>query len=619
MIASPLILANWLDSLHIETSDGLVCAITPIWILGIGAVAGLLLCGLVWLILAGLSRIPGLGDLAANKPVARTVSAALAVVIFAGAIGAWYKFATPAGAQAPVAAKAAVAAQPAAANQPAKVINIFDRILLLGGLALASWIVAVGVVTLVSRRAVNEAWESVTEGILTPFAILILVVAGIGIFGTLFVRKPSEMFESLARWPAMLSEANVTQVHDIKPPTIDVNSSFAEAIDVNFRRDEVRKLIFKADQQLKVSTAPFEKPTSSSIVLNLTAGEEVPWQRDPTAATPFPDRIVRKLYVKNFGTAGAKLTIQRESKVANPEMAAAPITAICVLGVFLIYLLQRTALPKMTAVTLATAKTDFAQLVYILIAILGVFFLLMFIILPMNTFGKDIKGLKVGGFTLIPLLGLFVAIWSASTSLAEEIEGKTALTVLSKPVSRLDFILGKFSGIAWSTLFLCTLLGFVLLVGVAYKPVYDDREGADYGFQQLPWQYCYKEMASTVPGLVLVYLQVVVMTAISVAISTRLPFIPNLLICFTIWALGHLTPQLVQSQEVAEQLPPIVFFSKLIATVFPVLDHFDVQASVAGNKVVPLIYLGWCFVYAAIYSTIAMLLALVLFEDRDLA
>jgi hypothetical protein len=44
-----------------------------------------------------------------------------------------------------------------------------------------------------------------------------------------------------------------------------------------------------------------------------------------------------------------------------------------------------------------------------------------------------------------------------------------------------------------------------------------------------------------------------------------------------------------------------------------------VQASVAGGRIVPLVYLGWAVVYAAIYSTIAMLLALTLFEDRDLA
>lgn len=593
MASSPLLLANWIDSLHVEIPDKYVCALTPIWILGIGAAVGLILCGLIWLLMAGLSRIPGLGDLAANKQNSRLVAAVLAVLIFVGTLVWWFQGGNQAG------------------------ISIFDSILLLGGLGVASWVIAIGAVTLVSKRAADEAWESVTEGVLTPFGVVILVMAAIGIFGTLFVRKPSEMFESLSRWPTMVSQGTATTEFAIDPPAVDLNSSFEQVITTNFRRDEVRQLTFQANQHLKVSTASFDNPTSTAIVIDLTANEAQVWRRDIAATTtPFPEPIVSKLYVKNLGTGAAKLTMNRVSTVANPEMTAAPVAAICVVGLFLVYLLQRTAMPKMTAVTLATAKTDFAQTVYLLVMAVGVFLLLLFIIVPMNTFGHDIKGMKTAGFALIPFLGLFVAIWSASTSLSEEIDGKTALTVLSKPVSRLDFILGKFTGIAWSTLFMCTVLGLVLLLGVSYKPVYDEREGADL---QLTWQLCFGEMVQTIPGLVLVYLQVVVMTAISVAISTRLPFIPNLLICFTIWALGHLTPQLVQSQVVAEQMAPIVFFSQLIATVFPVLDHFDVQASVAGNRIVPLAYLGWCFVYATIYSTIAMLFALTLFEDRDLA
>ena len=42
------------------------------------------------------------------------------------------------------------------------------------------------------------------------------------------------------------------------------------------------------------------------------------------------------------------------------------------------------------------------------------------------------------------------------------------------------------------------------------------------------------------------------------------------------------------------------------------------RASPVGGSS-PLAYLGWAFVYASIYSTIAMLFALTLFEDRDLA
>jgi hypothetical protein len=126
-------------------------------------------------------------------------------------------------------------------------------------------------------------------------------------------------------------------------------------------------------------------------------------------------------------------------------------------------------------------------------------------------------------------------------------------------------------------------------------------------------------MVQVVPGLVLVFLEMLVMASISVAISTRLPALANFIISFSIYVLGHLTPLMVQSQEVADQLPPVVFFGRLIATVLPVLDHFNVQASVAAGVTVPLNYLAWALVYCALYSSVAMLLALTLFEDRDLA
>ena len=53
--------------------------------------------------------------------------------------------------------------------------------------------------------------------------------------------------------------------------------------------------------------------------------------------------------------------------------------------------------------------------------------------------------------------------------------------------------------------------------------------------------------------------------------------------------------------------------------VFPNLDHFNIQAAVAAGVAVPSAYLAWAFVYCLIYTVIAILLALVMFEDRDLA
>src|ERR1700678_4144118 len=60
------------------------------------------------------------------------------------------------------------------------------------------------------------------------------------------------------------------------------------------------------------------------------------------------------------------------------------------------------------------------------------------------------------------LSGLFGAVLSASSSLAREIRSGTALAVLSKPVDRINFLLGKFAGLAAAL----TVLTYVNTVGV---------------------------------------------------------------------------------------------------------------------------------------------------------
>jgi hypothetical protein len=92
---------------------------------------------------------------------------------------------------------------------------------------------------------------------------------------------------------------------------------------------------------------------------------------------------------------------------------------------------------------------------------------------------------------------------------------------------------------------------------------------------------------------------------------------PNLIICGSIYVLGNLGPLIVQSSVGSNEF--VSFFGQLVALVLPMLDVFNIQAAVAGGKRVPLDYLGWALLYCVLYSTVAMLLALILFEDRDLA
>jgi ABC-type transport system involved in multi-copper enzyme maturation permease subunit len=350
-----------------------------------------------------------------------------------------------------------------------------------------------------------------------------------------------------------------------------------------------------------------------SAAIAAKAGETRYWVRGAPTSPPLPKSEITSLYARNLGEQAATVDLQITTQPVVPEVAAIPVTALCVVLLYLTYLVQRAWMPRLTAVALVTVKSETAHPLFPILIGIGISAMLLFIFLPFNTFGEDIKMLKTTGLQLVLVLSIVQAVWAAGTSISEEIEGKTALTVLSKPLNRMQFIVGKFLGIFWTVALMFLILGATFLFVVAYKPIFEGTEGG----QPADWQQCYFEMTRIVPGLALAFMEVIVLAAISVAISTRMSMLANFSISFGIYVIGHLTPMIVQS-SVAD-FEPVAFVGQLIATIFPVLDHFNIEAAVSGGTDVPLEYLGWTMLYCLMYVTLAMLLALLLFDDRDLA
>lgn len=278
------------------------------------------------------------------------------------------------------------------------------------------------------------------------------------------------------------------------------------------------------------------------------------------------------------------------------------------------YILLSLLAPKVAAIARSTAKEASAQPLFYVILTIGAFGLIFFPFIPYNTFGEDIKMLKDTGLTLIMVLSVGLALWTASFSIADEIEGKTALTVLSKPISRRQFIVGKFLGILGPIAILFIVFGAIFLASVSFKVVYDARE---VGREDPTVQDCQNEVKQIAPGLALAFMETAVLTSISVAISTRLPMMPNLIICMSIYVLGHLVPMLASSA--VGKIPQVEFVAGLLGAILPVLEHFNIYTAIATGDAVPLTYIGLAGVYCLLYCGLAMLVALLLFEDRDLA
>jgi ABC-type transport system involved in multi-copper enzyme maturation permease subunit len=269
---------------------------------------------------------------------------------------------------------------------------------------------------------------------------------------------------------------------------------------------------------------------------------------------------------------------------------------------------------KTAVIALVTAKEAIRQPLFLVLVIAGGLAIALSTFLPYYTFGEDIKMLKDVGLAAILLLSLFLAMVTASNSIAEDIEHRTAITLLSKPINRRQFIVGKFLGIILAVALIFLILSLFYCAMVYYKVAYDARESS----KQHPTPIeRWMEVRQILPGIVLTYFQVVVLSAISVAISTRLPMLVNIVLCLAVYILGHLAPVLVAASQGSFEL--VEFTAQLVSVVLPALSFFNVSSAVATGSTIPWSYVGLNLIYCILYSGIAILLAFVLFEDRDLA
>ena len=471
--------------------------------------------------------------------------------------------------------------------------------------AIAVILLAWGALLLLSPRAAAEARLSLRDGFAGPMAWLLLTLSALAVALTPLVPLDA-IGRSLAR---LLAAQGAQQSIDIAPRAV------LQEIPIDLRPQELESFELQSDAPLTVRTQqPIEGFALVKVPdVELSAATPWQWKRSEGRMNPFLGQRA-KLEATNSSDKSVRLTIRSRLVPEFSQTAILPWTAVTLLAIAGLYLLFRLVPRRIAAVASATTKEAIGQPIFPVAIIVGAVLLMAFIVIPYNTFGEDVKMLKDSGLTLVKVLALLVVVWTASVSVADEIEGRTALTVLSKPLTRRQFILGKFAGLVLVALLVFLILGSVLLMTTSLKVVYDAREGAKV---DPLWRDCADEMITVVPGLVLSLLETILLAAVSLAVSTRLGMVPNLIVCFTVYALGHLVPLIVQSS--VGKFAIVRFVGQLFATILPVLEHFTIEAAVVGGVPVPWSYLGWAALYAALYSTVALLVALILFQDRDLA
>lgn len=277
--------------------------------------------------------------------------------------------------------------------------------------------------------------------------------------------------------------------------------------------------------------------------------------------------------------------------------------------------------------------------IYSLLLLLGAATLAVFGFLPFFTLGEDTKMFKSVGLDVILLLVLLATLFSTSKSIYEEIEDRTMLTLMSKPLRRWEVMVGKYLGIVAAAFVGVAALGGVLILAVWLRIPGDYMLHPNSVNQdELVQIIDYREMhiAGLVPSLILTWLQISVLAAIGVALSTRFSLVVNLPTVILIYIAGNLTRFLfpLATGPLAGR-PAAQGFAWFISLVLPYLEVFDIrQMAILGVVRVPgtrfiddtrgvsmgvlWTYVAIAMLYAVTYAGFALGAGMWLFQNREL-
>jgi len=274
------------------------------------------------------------------------------------------------------------------------------------------------------------------------------------------------------------------------------------------------------------------------------------------------------------------------------------------------------------------------QPIFPVLLALGTAVLAIFALLPFFTLGEDAVMFKAVGLDVVLLFVLIITLFATSKSVFDEIEDRTMLTLMSKPVRRWEVLAGKYLGISAAALLGVAVLGAVLGLCLWLRIPGDYTLKADSLDTEVlrriaDWRWMHT--AGLVAALVTLWLQISVLAAIGVALSTRVSLVVNLPLVILVYVAGNLTRFLfpVGSGE----SPLYTAMAYALGTLLPYLAVFDLrEATVYGKlamgefvkdqraKALADVWLnvGLAGAYAVAYSLFALLAGLWLFQGREL-
>lgn len=247
------------------------------------------------------------------------------------------------------------------------------------------------------------------------------------------------------------------------------------------------------------------------------------------------------------------------------------------------------------AIALLTFKEAIrSKILYLLLCFAAGLILISWIIGQL-TVGDEMKIIKDLGISSIHFFGVLIAVFIGIGLVFREMEKRTIYMVLSKPLRRYHFLLGKFFGMALTLfLILCTL------VAVFYFVLYLKGESNP------------RLLAS----FYMIYLEWLMITGVALLFSSFSTPLLSTMLTLASFFMGHLTESLLMLKaRIASEFSNAVL--TLLFYALPNLEMFNIRAQVVHNLALPEGFFAGATLYWLLYLTTLLLVAIGIFQRKD--
>lgn len=213
--------------------------------------------------------------------------------------------------------------------------------------------------------------------------------------------------------------------------------------------------------------------------------------------------------------------------------------------------------------------------------------------------GQEAKIIVDLGLSATLLFGVFIAIFVGVGLVYKEIERRTLYAILSKPVGRGQFLLGKYLGLCMTLLVNVVVMGAGVSLALAYV-----TKGWDPLIIRI-W-----------PAILLIYLELALITGVALLFSSFSTPALSALLTFLVFIIGHLSGDLKSFASSLGGTAARWFFSGLYY-LLPNLSYYSFITPAAHGHIPTSSALVVALLYAAVYITVLLSAATLIFNQRN--